>query len=388
MNIVFYRYKSICEPDYIDAFKKLGITVIEDWDGADNNLTVSDRTVRLGNLIADNPPLFVFSINFFPFVANLCERLKIKYVAESVDCPVFEIFHKAVLSEYNRLFLFDRQQHSAIRDYNPTGVLYLPLGAATERVSALLGDTEDYKYDISFVGSLYNEKDPYLDLKIGDKAKERFDTLIKKQIESSANGLAVVEEEITPSDVEILKAADEDFYPSVSSVCNIDKYVAINDYLSPHMAYLERVELLNAVADRKSGKLHFFTQSKTQELSENVIVHGGVSSFTEMPFVFRQSKINLNITMRSIQTGIPQRVWDVLACKGFLITNDQPELHEYFEVGKHLEVYRDKEELLDKISYYLEHDDERRRIAEAGYMEVCEKHTVLHRVMSMIRAMQ
>ena len=388
MNIIFYRYKSICEPDFIDAFRKLGITVIEDLDGTDRDLSIQEKTARLGTMIAEKLPMFVFSINFFPFVANLCERLKIKYVAESVDCPVLEIFNKAVLSPYNRLFLFDRLQRERIKDYNPGGIFYLPLGAAVERVSELLGDTGDYRYDVSFVGSLYNEKDPFLRLNLDDKEKDRLEAIMKSQMADTTFGLKVVEESLNDSDVEMIKAKDEGFYSSALSVENIDRFVAINDYLSPHMAYLERVEILNRLAEKSGGRLHFFTQSKTGDLSDKVNVHGGVNSLNEMPFVFRQSRINLNITMRSIQTGIPQRVWDVLSCGGFLITNDQPEIHEYFEVGRDLEVYSCKEELIEKIDYYLENEERRCQIAQNGYMKVKESHTVLNRVISMIRYIQ
>ena len=67
---------------------------------------------------------------------------------------------------------------------------------------------------------------------------------------------------------------------------------------------------------------------------EDVIVHGGVDTLKEMPKVFRQSKINLNLSTRSIKTGIPQRVWDILGAGGFLITNYQNELNKYFEIEK------------------------------------------------------
>lgn len=388
MNIIFYRYKSICEPDYIDAFKRLGITVIEDLDGADNNRGVTEKTARLGKMIADNLPMFVFSINFFPFVAKLCDRLKIKYVAESVDCPVFEIFNKAIMSEQNKIFLFDRKQYEAVKDANLNGVFYLPLGSPVERVSTLLGETSDYKFDISFVGSLYNEKDPFLQLDLDYDSNNKFEKIIEKQIKECAYGLGVVEQEIRVEDVERIKAASDSFYSIPDGVIDMDRYVAINDYISPHSAYLERVMLLNKIADAYGDKIHLFTQSDTSKLKSGVVIHGGVNSINEMPFVFRQSKINLNITMRSIQSGIPQRIWDIMACGGFVLTNDQPEIHEYFEVGKHLEVYRSQKELIEKIDYYLKNEDERRWIAENGFNEVLLYHKILDRVVSMIKMMQ
>ena len=95
-----------------------------------------------------------------------------------------------------------------------------------------------------------------------------------------------------------------------------------------------------------------------------------------MPKVFYLSRINLNITSRSIESGIPLRIWDILAVGGFCLTNYQPELEDYFEIGKDLEVYHDLKELEEKIAYYLEHEDERLRIAVNGYKKVRDGHNL------------
>ena len=103
---------------------------------------------------------------------------------------------------------------------------------------------------------------------------------------------------------------------------------------------------------------------------------GFAKSLTEMPLIFNRSKINLNITARTIHTGLSQRIFDVLACGGFLITNYQAELDEFFTIGKDLEVYTSLEELCDKISFYLTHDDVRTKIALSGYDTIVSKHSI------------
>ena len=42
--------------------------------------------------------------------------------------------------------------------------------------------------------------------------------------------------------------------------------------------------------------------------------------------------------------------------------------------------YEHVQELLEKADYYLAHGDERRRIAENGYLKICKDHTYGHRV--------
>ena len=89
-----------------------------------------------------------------------------------------------------------------------------------------------------------------------------------------------------------------------------------------------------------------------------------------MPKVFRTSRINLNISLKLIESGIPLRVFDVLASGGFLITNYQPEIAEVFEPGNDLVVYENMTDLVTKVMWYLKHDEERERIAKNGFDKV------------------
>ena len=93
------------------------------------------------------------------------------------------------------------------------------------------------------------------------------------------------------------------------------------------------------------------------------------------PKIYHCSKINLHITPKTIQSGISLRVFDVLGSKGFLITNYQKEICDYFEPGVDLVVYDSLPDLERKVAYYLEHEEERRQIAENGYRKVCESFT-------------
>lgn len=127
-----------------------------------------------------------------------------------------------------------------------------------------------------------------------------------------------------------------------------------------------------------------YTRSNTAPL-QNVNVHNGAQTLTEMPKIFHLSKINLNMTVKSIQTGLPLRIFDIMGCCGFLMTNYQAELTDFFEIGVDVETYSSIEELVDKCSYYLTHEDARHSIAIHGYQKVCEKHTYIKRLAEMIK---
>lgn len=387
MRVLVYRYNSICEPDYIEAFQNVGLEVSKiEVEMTDKSAPLDKRVELLGEKILTEQPLFVFSINFFPFIAMVCEKLKCLYVCVSVDCPVVELFSTTIKSPYNRVFLFDMSQYEAVRKYNPDCIFHMPLGVNVDRIDKTIGEPEfnenKYKYDVSFVGSLYNEKDAYLDVKnrLPERTKGYCDGLIEAQLLFS--GQELLEECITQNIADELKKADNKFYPSDMNVFDTDKFVAVNNYLSYHITFIDRVLFLNELA--RNFDVHFFTRSDTS-LLEGVKVHGGVSSLKEMPEVFRNSKININHTMRAIKTGLPQRVWDVLGSGGFLLTSFQSEIPEYLEVGKHLEAYENTAEAVELIKYYLKHEDERLSIAKEGYTFAREKNQVTDRVGEMIR---
>ncbi len=160
------------------------------------------------------------------------------------------------------------------------------------------------------------------------------------------------------------------------------RYLIAQSFIGSELAETERTRLLNTLAEYY--KVDLYTFSDTTPL-QGVQVHEGVKTLTEMPLVFHESKINLNITMRPIATGLSLRLFDVCGCGRFLLTNWQEELPELYEPGVEAEYFGSKEELLDKVDYYLAHDEDRAEIARRGYERTCAEHTYDRRIAEMIR---
>ncbi len=394
MEILFHRYGSICEPDIIEAFRLLGITVIEeDAEIRHKSIDADTRIKLLAEAILTHSVSFVFSINYFPYISEICERLNVLYVCLSVDCPVLELFSSSIRNRCNRIFLFDYNQYLQIKDENPDCIFYLPLGTNTDRWDTVISSAPAdgrFLYDISFVGSLYTEKSPYLSLPLSEFDRGFFDGLMEAQLQLS--GLSLIEETLTPSLIATLKSAamaketsnavgGTIFHTLPDAFTDTDHYVAVNYLLGMRISELERIRTLNALA--KNFKVDIFTRSDTSPL-QGIQCHDGVSTHIEMPMIFYRSKINLNITIRSIQTGLSQRVWDVLGCQGFLLSNYQAEIPEYLQIGTDLDCYETIGELKEKISFYLAHDDIRQEIAAHGYETVKTKHTCLNRVVTIL----
>lgn len=99
--------------------------------------------------------------------------------------------------------------------------------------------------------------------------------------------------------------------------------------------------------------------------------------FEEAAAVFGRTKVVLH---HSIRDDIAMRVFETLATGSFLLCNEIPTLSELFQDGVHLATFKTLDEAVEKAKYYLAHEDERERIAKAGYEEVIAKHTYRHRV--------
>ena len=388
MKVLFYRYNSICEPDFIDAFKKTGLEVAEITEEMYRKDIPGEERVRiLLEGISANDPLFVFSIDFFPFISLVCERLGVIYAALSVDCPVAEIYSAEVQNSCNRIFLFDEKQYESVRGFNPDNIRYMPLGAATERLEKL-PFPEAYRYGVSFIGSLYNEKDRYGELKksgaIKGGAFEHMESLIAEQIK--VPGMDVIENGVTADDIEALKAADPSFYTAGDSVIDMDRYVAVNNYLGNHLTCLDRINVLNMLAGSlPEGSLHLFTRSDTSGLDKRVVIHGGVETLREMPEVFRASKINLNLTSRTIRCGLPQRIWDITGCRSFCLTDSVSAMNGLLQEGTDVMTFSSYDELPNICMHYLDRDDEREEIAMNGFKKVEASHTVLLRALEIVK---
>ena len=96
--------------------------------------------------------------------------------------------------------------------------------------------------------------------------------------------------------------------------------------------------------------------------------------YGEMPYAFAASDINLNISVKGIQSGIPQRALDIMASGGFLLSNYQQELVELFSYGEDMAVYESMEDAVEKCDFYLRHDELRRQIALNGRQKVLKEH--------------
>lgn len=387
MNILFYQYGSICEPDIIEGFEELGFHVDSITEEITNkSLTGKDQIGLIHHALEKKDYQFVFTVNFYPAISECCNIYQIPYLCLIVDSPVLELYSDAIKNPCNRIFLFDRALYEELAPANPDCIFHMPLATNVRRWDLVLSKVSaaqksSFSSDISFIGSLYSEKCPYYELKFpSDYSRGYIEGLLQAQ--KKVYGYFFLEEALDETMVDEIVANTPTFYQFPERSRKDYRAALAQFYLGPRITEMERIEMLSALGERFSVDL--YSGSTATNLPVNA--RGRVKTHTEMPLVFHESAINLNMTAKSIRTAIPLRVWDVLGCKGFLISNYQAEIPEYFVPGEDIVLYSSREELLDMTAYYLSQPAKRREIAENAYQKIKEHHTYPIRLTEMLEA--
>ena len=101
---------------------------------------------------------------------------------------------------------------------------------------------------------------------------------------------------------------------------------------------------------------------------------GFLKTEQELANVYFNTTVNINITLQG-KSGMNYRVFEVLASRGFLLTDAMEDVERNFIVSKELEVYKNIDDLLDKTSFYLKNPQIAQKIAIIGFADVTKSHS-------------
>lgn len=411
MNILFYQWNAYNLYDIRLTFEQMGHMVTMLSKPMENPEEDTHYTEELIAHLKETHYDFLFSINYFPVLAEACHDSGIHYVCWNCDSPLLALYHESVFYPTNIIFTFDRSNLEEMRTLGVTNIFYLPLAVNTERLAKQINFADTPKYPVSFVGSLY-EKNSY------DNIADKLPAYLCGYLEGAMNAQNLISggnllEKLLTDDICLMLEELMEYHQSERSFASVRNLFA-STVLGFKAASIERHRNLNRLSltlqsvfskitvqnnpeainrqltglSNSSSLVHLFTNSLTADLPF-VTIHEPVDYLTEMPQIFNKSQINLNMTIPNIKTGIPLRVWDILGSGGFALSNYQPEFDEYFKAGETLDIFEDEEELIDKTVFYLTHDSLRQKIAKQGLELVTKEHNYkvrLTKLMEIINA--
>ncbi len=288
-----------------------------------------------------------------------------------VDDPFFEeiILRKKFKPSSLRIdFVSDKDY---LTEMNSLGyhAYFLPL--ATDP-SLFFPENLPYINDVAFVGRSYLDQ------------IDEFSNIAPTFVESMIPYIASILKEYLLNNELDLEKLLHDKISAVSLPQNCSKKKAL--FICKHLAgFLYRKEIVLELA--KSFE-NFAVYGDNGWLSsiENKL-HKIVRYGNELREVYNGTKINIDINRVVIRNGFTQRVFDVLACRSFLITSTKPLIREFFETENKKEIvtFSNAEELTDLVRYYLNHESELKTIAQRGYEKILASHTYKHRIQQIFK---
>lgn len=372
MNILILDWGSYTQADITEELRKryVNLKTVNYCFGNKNEDSFFEKHFQ--NYIQEADYDAVFTVNYFPLVAKICKKMEVKYLSWSYDNPLNVVNIEETLGyETNYVFLFDSAQVRGFHNQGFPTVYHLPLAVNPSRLNGIKLNTEEqrkYAADISFVGGLYQNTFQQVIAPLSEYTKGILEGIAEAQ--RQVYGYYFVDELLHEKRIEAINKEYDNYFREEKRVDNIFQIAKeqLSYSIATHITRKERLLLLSLLAGKNKLKLY---SRESYAFSSNVENMGSVGYFTDMPKVFKASKINLNITLKILQAGIPLRALDIMGCKGVLFSNYQQELADQFIPDQDYIQYESMEDAVEKATFYLANDELRKRIGQSGYEKTC-----------------
>ena len=384
--IVFHDTAGFIDPECTLAFQRLGHevkTIRLERNPVHPDITLPYNIIeRVGEIVAFMPDL-IFMVNgngidergLIPRIAAV---LKIPLVLWYVDRPfTLENWNSANISPTTVIFVTDRTYVSDLKSLGLHRAFFLPLATNPERFNK-----DEYAYidkplDVVFVGKLERDKANMYVNTLSEKWHNRpegFDNLFYKVLSTYTK-----RPELSLRELAYRIASEHKINLKFPSEETEKLFLNSIEYQANAYHRSEVVKSLRHFGITVCGGWEWLDVVDKRHYIEEV------DYFTGLAAIYKRAVINLNITRLQIRTGINQRLLDIPAADGFLLTDYRHDVEEFFEAGKEVVCYRNLEELKGHVRYYLSHPEERMEIVRAAKDKVMRRHTYDVRMSELIR---
>lgn len=294
-------------------------------------------------------------INILPI--NIYEKLNIILGIILVDHPFYHLERINSWSSRNSFVcVLDEGSISTLEKYinGHCKVKHLMHGGSFAKNKSI----EEEKYNVIFCGGITK---PTLNgmKELYSKLPQDLKVITYELLNSNVNMDKKLDEIIIKLKVDddILKLDEYRFI--LSSI-----YTSIDKYKRNYMRYGVVKNMLD-----NGIKIDYFGNCNCDELFcyENFVNHGAVK-YDEILQVMKKAKILVN-TIGHFQNGSHERIFSAMLNRTLVISNQNNYAHNLYKDKESIVYFNpdNKQELINKIRYYLEHDNERRKIIYNAY---------------------
>ena len=334
-------------------------------------------------------PDLVASINMIDGLDGFCRDRNARLLCWEIDPAAGEPAPATGPTDHCHLFTWRASMVPAWQRAGFGNVAYLPLATdpETRKPEPLVArDRERYGAPISFVGSsMVANADAFRKRFVAywtawrrnaEKASEEAELLLDGLLAEQRRDFT------TWRLPELLGGLAPEFLQAVAGTTATHDPIALVGEIAAAEKRLTTVARLGDLGIRVWGDTGW------KVLEEGGVTYMGAAAHgSELNKIYCASAINLDVGRIYQSDIVTMRVFDVLACGGFVLPEHSEALAESFELGVELDSWSDPRELRRKVEHYLAHPDEARAMAERGRHAVIARHTVDFRVGTMLASM-
>ena len=364
--------------DCLDGFKALGWETSFELFGT-GKYNEPDAHEKLVFKIYSYHPHLVLSINqvgcdLEGYILSALSKAGIPAVVWYVDNP-FALLSSdpaQMIQHASLLACFDSSYVEELTKQTGVTSIHLPLGTNPKRFNSPVSCALGLEWNISFVGNLG------LDM----VSRQRV------ALNNDHPHLVNLVDEIVKKMTSGLSKSSRDLIETHASLLSIDWH-ALPQGLQERICIVaetdasaqRRVQIISTLSNQG---IKVVGHSEWRLYLQSEQLFPPVDYLKELCPVYQKSRINLNISRFQLRAGVNQRVFDVPAAGGFLLTDRTHELGQYFQINEEVAVYEDTEDIKLKVKYYLTHEQERLTMINKARNRVLHEHTYAHRMKSLI----
>ncbi|HAS87834.1 MAG TPA: hypothetical protein DCS48_00765 [Desulfovibrio sp.] len=341
---------------------------------------------RISSAINTFHPDFVLTVNHLGVdqegvLNTLLHKFQLPLASWFVDNPLLILpLYQAQANDNTTIFTWDADRMDSLREMGFSNIFHLPLGTDQTRFLPSKGCTESkWARDISFVGNSMVHKTA--------KRMEvaRISGLLAEKYKEVAHAFGQGTEH---SVVNFLKTNYPELLPEYENLVIPHRKLAFETMviwqatLEYRLSCVKQTLGFNPMVVGDDGWKQLLADENSWEY------HSELSYYEDLPRFYPCSKINFNCTSQQMKGAVNQRVFDVPACNGFILTDHRYQMEKLFEPGTEIVVYKSQEEIPQLIDKYLNDETARQKIIKAARKRILAEHTYDSRVTTLINCMR
>jgi len=378
-----------CDPQH-DTPRKLKVS----YEGHNCELSfdpIRPLLVNLRAILERYDPDFLLTVNHFGLdregrLAELLERLGLPLASWFVDNPQLILSrYQGLVQPGTALFTWDADNVPSLRAAGYAHVHYLPLATDVHRFRpGLASGPESWRAEVSFVGDSMASAvaESLAACAAVPELAGRYQRIAAGFGGASERDVDAYLSAAHPALAERLRVLPD---PALRLACeSLLTWEATRQYRRACVTALASLSPL--IAGDESCWRAVWSELPASAPAARFLPR--LDYYEDLPRFYPMSRVSLNCTSRQMKGAVNQRVFDVPACGGFVLTDRREQLDRLFEPGREVVVYDAPEEIPELAARCLKDAGLRERVGAAARTRILAEHTYGHRLQELLAIMR